>query len=66
MSDEAAIVASIIALGRTLEMSVVAEGVETREQQELLTQLGCNSLQGFYLGRPVSAGQLQIGHQGGR
>ena len=62
MSDEAAIVASIIAL----EMSVVAEGVETREQQELLTQLGCNSLQGFYLGRPVRAGQLQIGHQGGR
>ena len=37
MSDEAAIVASIIALGRPLEMSVVAEGVETREQQELLT-----------------------------
>ena len=66
MSDEAAIVASIIALGRTLEMSVVAEGVETREQQELLTQLCCNSLQGFYLGRPVPAGQLQIGHQGDR
>lgn len=59
-SDDAAIVASIIALGRTLDMSVVAEGVETREQQELLTQLGCHSLQGFYLGRPQPAGKLRI------
>ena len=59
-SDDAAIVASIIALGRTLDMVVVAEGVETRAQQELLTQLGCNSLQGYYLCRPVAPARVRL------
>jgi len=36
----------------------VAEGVETLEQQEFLTRLGCDSLQGFLLGRPVPANQF--------
>ncbi|HBD81691.1 MAG TPA: hypothetical protein DC039_13905, partial [Leclercia adecarboxylata] len=34
---------------------VVAEGVETQEQQTFLTELGCTTLQGFLLGKPVSA-----------
>ncbi|WP_101925767.1 MULTISPECIES: putative bifunctional diguanylate cyclase/phosphodiesterase [Luteimonas] len=54
-SEDAAIVSSIIALGRTLNLSVIAEGVETEAQQNLLTELGCTSLQGFHLGRPVDA-----------
>lgn len=54
-SEDAAIVSAIIALGRTLNMSVIAEGVETEDQQTLLTALGCTSLQGFHLGRPVDA-----------
>ena len=50
-----------IALGKTLNLNVIAEGVETSQQQELLTQLGCTSLQGYHLGRPVDAKQLAFG-----
>jgi diguanylate cyclase len=57
-NDDEAIVAAIIALGKTLGLKIVAEGVETVEQQELLTRLGCNALQGFLLGSPVSAAEL--------
>ena len=53
--EDAAIVSAIIALGRTLNLSVIAEGVETESQQRLLTELGCTSLQGYHLGRPVDA-----------
>ncbi|RXR05298.1 bifunctional diguanylate cyclase/phosphodiesterase [Pseudoxanthomonas composti] len=52
--EDAAIVSAIIALGRILNMSVVAEGVETQSQQALLTELGCTSLQGYHLGRPAA------------
>ena len=51
-------VSAIIALGKTLGLKIVAEGVETAEQQALLTRLGCNTLQGYYLGRPVAAEKL--------
>ncbi|HUZ05348.1 MAG TPA: EAL domain-containing protein [Acidobacteriaceae bacterium] len=54
-SEDAAIVSAIVALGKTLKLKVVAEGVETTGQQEFLTQLGCDSLQGFLLGRPMPA-----------
>jgi diguanylate cyclase (GGDEF)-like protein len=53
--EDAAIVAAIIALGQTLNLKIVAEGVETGAQQDLLTRLGCDSLQGFLLGRPMPA-----------
>ncbi|UVM48722.1 EAL domain-containing protein [Pseudomonas sp. B21-015] len=54
-NDDAAIVSAIIALGKTLGLKIVAEGVETVEQQELLTRLGCNTLQGYLLGIPLPA-----------
>ncbi|MET0329225.1 MAG: EAL domain-containing protein, partial [Luteimonas sp.] len=57
-SEDAAIVSAIIALGRTLNLSVIAEGVETEAQQRLLTELGCTSLQGFHFGRPVDAAAI--------
>jgi diguanylate cyclase (GGDEF)-like protein len=57
-SEDAAIVPAIIALGRALGLKVVAEGVETRAQQDFLTRIGCNSLQGFLLARPMPADQL--------
>jgi diguanylate cyclase (GGDEF)-like protein len=57
-TDDAAIIAAIVALGHTLNLKIVAEGVETVEQQEFLTRLGCNSLQGFLLGRPMPADQF--------
>jgi EAL domain-containing protein (putative c-di-GMP-specific phosphodiesterase class I) len=47
-----------VALGQTLNLNIVAEGVETPAQQEFLTRLGCNSLQGFLLGHPMSADHL--------
>lgn len=57
-TEDAAIIAAIVALGRTLNLKIVAEGVETIEQQEFLTRLGCNSLQGFLLGKPMPAEQF--------
>jgi len=53
--EDATIVSAIVALARTLNLKVVAEGVETAEQQAFLTELGCNTLQGYLLGKPVSA-----------
>lgn len=47
-----AVVRAIIQLGHALSMTVTAEGVETAEQLELLRSLGCDELQGFYLGHP--------------
>lgn len=61
-SEDAAIVTAIIALGKTLNLDIIAEGVETSQQQALLTRLGCTSLQGFHLGYPVDADQLILDH----
>jgi diguanylate cyclase (GGDEF)-like protein len=56
--DDAAIVSAIIALGHTLNLRIVAEGVETTFQQSYLMELGCDTLQGYLLGKPMPAGQL--------
>lgn len=52
---------AIIALGHSLGLKVVAEGVETEAQRTFLVAEGCDFLQGFLLGRPVPAAQLQVG-----
>lgn len=52
-SEDAAIVSAIIALGKALNLRIVAEGVETPAQQEFLSKLGCDSQQGYLLGRPI-------------
>jgi diguanylate cyclase (GGDEF)-like protein len=54
-SDDAAIVSAIVALGQALNLRIVAEGVETASQQNFLTRLGCDSLQGYLLGYPLPA-----------
>ncbi|WP_217637000.1 putative bifunctional diguanylate cyclase/phosphodiesterase [Geodermatophilus telluris] len=54
----AALVGSVVDLGRTLGMDVVAEGVETAAQREVLVSLGCGFLQGWLTGRPVPAPDL--------
>lgn len=56
--EDAAIVRAIITLGHSLGMVVVAEGVEKPEQLALLKGLGCDEVQGFLLGRPVPAAEL--------
>nr|WP_253207267.1 EAL domain-containing protein [Verticiella sp. GG226] len=61
-SEDAAIVSAIIALGQRLNLKVVAEGVETREQQAFLTDLGCDALQGFLLGEPMPVADFDEAH----
>ncbi len=56
--EDAAIVASIVALGKTLNLRVVAEGVETAGQREHLRRLGCDIYQGYLLGRPMEAERI--------
>ena len=51
--ENLAIVRAAIQLGRTLGMTVLAEGVETAEARDVLTAEGCHQLQGFLLGRPA-------------
>jgi predicted signal transduction protein with EAL and GGDEF domain/FixJ family two-component response regulator len=53
-----AIASAIIALGRSLDMDIVAEGVETVVQQAFLADHGCTELQGFLFGRPRPAAEL--------
>jgi EAL domain-containing protein (putative c-di-GMP-specific phosphodiesterase class I) len=50
----ASIIEAIVALGRSLDMCINAEGVETKSQARHLVRLGCDELQGFYLGKPMS------------
>jgi EAL domain-containing protein (putative c-di-GMP-specific phosphodiesterase class I) len=56
--DDAAIVRAIIAMSRSLRMKVIAEGVETQEQQQFLRAEGCDEIQGFLSGRPMPPDEL--------
>ena len=58
-SDDATLVRTIIEMGRNLEMEVVAEGVETREQLEALREHGCHYAQGRLFGEPMTATDFQ-------
>jgi diguanylate cyclase (GGDEF)-like protein/PAS domain S-box-containing protein len=53
--NDAAIVRAIVTLGHSLDLQVVAEGVETSEQLARLRAEGCDSVQGYYFGRPMPA-----------
>ena len=59
-SNDAAIAHSIIALGQSLGLSVMAEGVETEEQRDLLAGQGCQAFQGFHFGRPGPVEALPV------
>ena len=56
--NDAAIVKTIIALAENLNLQVVAEGVETRQQMDFLRRHNCRLAQGYYFGRPVPADEL--------
>jgi diguanylate cyclase (GGDEF)-like protein/PAS domain S-box-containing protein len=55
--QSAAIVRAVIGLGHGLEMSIVAEGVETQEQLGFLADQGCDAVQGYFIGKPLPIGQ---------
>ncbi len=55
------IIKSVVALGRGLGMSIVAEGIETELEADMMAQFGCTELQGFYFARPLTAeGMLEF------
>lgn len=58
-SDATAIVKAMVSLAQAMNMQVTAEGVETMDQRNQLSQIGCHELQGFLLSRPISAHQLE-------
>ncbi|WP_374562901.1 PAS-domain containing protein [Ideonella sp.] len=50
---------AIVAMGRTLNLRVVAEGVETAEQRDVLRDIACDEIQGYYFSRPVPPAQVE-------
>jgi EAL domain-containing protein (putative c-di-GMP-specific phosphodiesterase class I) len=57
-SDDASIVSAVIDMGRSLNMRVVAEGIQTHDQLQFLKARHCPEGQGFYFAPPVPAEQL--------
>ncbi|MGD9478280.1 bifunctional diguanylate cyclase/phosphodiesterase [Shinella sp. G-2] len=55
-----AIIRAILALGQTLRVPVLAEGVETRSQLDILLDEGCDEAQGYFLGRPVPIERIRV------
>jgi EAL domain-containing protein (putative c-di-GMP-specific phosphodiesterase class I) len=58
-SSDNAIVRTIIAMAHSLDMDVIAEGVEMEEQRQLLLDSGCTHYQGYLFGKPVPIGQFE-------
>ena len=56
--NDTAIVAAVISMGRSLNLRVVAEGVETRQEADFLQLHQCDEAQGYYFSRPVAAQQF--------
>ncbi len=59
--DGVTLLRAINSMAESLRLEVVAEGVETREQMDLLSEIGCGFAQGFYFCRPMSAEQFELG-----
>jgi diguanylate cyclase (GGDEF)-like protein/PAS domain S-box-containing protein len=57
--DDTALVQTMVSLARTLGLRVTAEGIETREQMQILRELGCDLGQGYFFSQPVPAAQLR-------
>jgi len=60
VSEDKALTEAIIAMGRTLSLTVVAQGVETKEQADFLRDNACDEFQGFYFNKPIPADQFKL------
>jgi len=60
--DDAAIIEAIVALGHSLKLTVVAEGVETERQRDMLAALDCDQCQGYLFGEPLCAAEFERKH----
>lgn len=58
-SDDRAIVSTIIAMAMHLNMEVIAEGIETKDQLDILTDNSCRKIQGYYFSKPLSASVVE-------
>ncbi|MBI3652592.1 MAG: EAL domain-containing protein [Acidobacteria bacterium] len=58
-SEESALVQAIITLAQTLQLRIIAEGIEALEQKDRLQELGCEFGQGFYFARPISIEEIE-------
>jgi len=57
-AEDKAITAAILAMGQSLSLTIVAEGVETPEQENFLRAHACDQMQGYYFGKPVSSDEF--------
>lgn len=53
-SESLAIINAVVAMAKSLDMTTTAEGVESAEEAELIRNLGCDKIQGYYFGRPMT------------
>ena len=53
------IISAVINMAKALKVPVIAEGVETKEQAEMLLGFGCRQMQGYYFSRPVPAAEYE-------
>jgi EAL domain-containing protein (putative c-di-GMP-specific phosphodiesterase class I) len=58
-ANDGAIARTIVALGQSMGLRVIAEGVETLEQRDFLAAIGCNHYQGYFFGRPVPTDEFE-------
>ena len=65
--ESIAIIRAVVAMADSLDMSTTAEGVETSEEAEMIRELGCKKIQGYYFGRPMPADQaMDVVHRANR
>jgi EAL domain-containing protein (putative c-di-GMP-specific phosphodiesterase class I) len=58
--ESRAVVSAVLGISRALNIAVIAEGVETVEQYQLLQEEGCSQMQGYLFSRPRPAGELPL------
>lgn len=58
-NESIAIIRAVVAMAQSLEMTTTAEGVESAEEAQMIREMGCTKIQGYYFGRPMPAGEAR-------